>query len=173
MKQLERDLWQSTVHQSGILNTHAYFLERWDGNVLLYSTGDERDLEAIAELADSSMPEAIMSCAAPTRVLCPDSPSTTSSGGPSLRAIALKMRGIWLAFSLSPGGRPGRRERNRRSFSMTARRSHSRTSASDGRVVSLTGPTRIDVAAPAGRHSERGLRSTVGQIGVPCTDRIA
>ena len=50
MRQLERDLWQSTVHRSGILNTHAYFLERPEGNVLLYNIGDERDLETIAEL---------------------------------------------------------------------------------------------------------------------------
>ena len=50
MKQLESDLWQSTVHRSGILSTHAYFLERRDGNVLFYNPGDERDLEAIAEL---------------------------------------------------------------------------------------------------------------------------
>ena len=169
MKQLERDLWQSTVHQSGILNTHTYFLERRDANVLLYNTGDERDLEAIAELAGSSMPEAIMSCAAPTRALCPDSPSATSSGKPARRAIALKMRGIWLASSLSPSGRPGRRERNRRPFSMSARLRHSRTSASDGRVVSLTEPTRIDVAAPSG--TALGARSALHrrQIGVSCT----
>ena len=32
MKQLRRDLWQSTRHQSGILNAHAYFLERPEGN---------------------------------------------------------------------------------------------------------------------------------------------
>ena len=50
MRQLERDLWQSTVHRSGILNTHAYFLERRGGNVLLYNLGDERDLETIDEL---------------------------------------------------------------------------------------------------------------------------
>ena len=50
MKQLERDLWQSTLHQSGILSTHAYFLERREGNVLVYNIGDDRDLETIAEL---------------------------------------------------------------------------------------------------------------------------
>ena len=50
MRQLERDLWQSTLHQSGILSTHAYFLERRDGNVLLYNIGDDRDLETVAEL---------------------------------------------------------------------------------------------------------------------------
>ena len=50
MRQLERDLWQSTLHQSGILNTHAYFLERPEGNVLFYNTGHDRDLETIAKL---------------------------------------------------------------------------------------------------------------------------
>ena len=50
MRQLERDLWQSTLHQSGILSTHAYFLERREGNVLLYNIGDDRDLETIDEL---------------------------------------------------------------------------------------------------------------------------
>ena len=50
MRQLESDLWQSTVHQSGTLRTHAYFLERPDGNVLFYNTGDDRDLDAIAAL---------------------------------------------------------------------------------------------------------------------------
>ena len=50
MRQLESDLWQSTVHRSGILSTHAYFLERRGGNVLFYNTGDERDLDRIAEL---------------------------------------------------------------------------------------------------------------------------
>ena len=50
MRQLERDLWQSTLHQSGILNTHAYFLERPEGNVLFYNTGHDQDLETIAKL---------------------------------------------------------------------------------------------------------------------------
>ena len=50
MRQLESDLWQSTVHRSGILSTHAYLLERRDGNVLFYNTGDDRDLDRIAEL---------------------------------------------------------------------------------------------------------------------------
>ena len=40
-----------------------------------------------------------MSCAAPTRALCPDSPSTTLSGNPARRAIRFRMRGIWLASS--------------------------------------------------------------------------
>ena len=50
MRQIESDLWQSTVHQSGILSTHAYFLARRDGNVLFYNTGDDRDLDEIADL---------------------------------------------------------------------------------------------------------------------------
>ena len=50
MRQLEHDLWQSTLHQSGILNTHAYLLERPEGNVLLYNIGHDQDLETIAKL---------------------------------------------------------------------------------------------------------------------------
>lgn len=34
----------------GSLNTHAYFLRRSEGNVLFYNTGNEGDLEEIAEL---------------------------------------------------------------------------------------------------------------------------
>ncbi len=50
MKQLQEDLWQSTIHSMGSLNTHAYFLRRLAGNVLFYNTGNEGDLEKIAEL---------------------------------------------------------------------------------------------------------------------------
>ncbi len=50
MKQLQEDLWQSTVHSMGTLNTHAYFLRRAEGNVLFYNTGNEGDLEKIGEL---------------------------------------------------------------------------------------------------------------------------
>lgn len=50
MKQLQPDLWQSTIHRSGILNTHAYFLERPSGNILFYNTGNEDDLRAMSEL---------------------------------------------------------------------------------------------------------------------------
>ena len=49
MKQLQEDLWQSTIHRAGILNTHAYFLERPAGNILFYNTDDEADLPHIAE----------------------------------------------------------------------------------------------------------------------------
>ena len=50
MKQLAEDLWQSTIHRAGILNTHAYFLERPAGNILFYNTGDEDDLRRMSEL---------------------------------------------------------------------------------------------------------------------------
>ena len=50
MKQIEPDLWQSSIHRSGILNSHAYFLTRPDGNVLFYNTGDEGDLAQIEGL---------------------------------------------------------------------------------------------------------------------------
>ena len=50
MKQLQEDLWQSTIHSMGTLNTHAYFLRRPEGNVLFYNTGNEDDLDQIAEL---------------------------------------------------------------------------------------------------------------------------
>ena len=50
MKQLHEDLWQSAKYSSGILNTHAYFLRRPEGNVLFYNTGFDDDLQTIAEL---------------------------------------------------------------------------------------------------------------------------
>lgn len=49
MRQIAPDLWQSSLHSSGILNTHAYLLERPSGNVLFYNTGDEGDLSHIAD----------------------------------------------------------------------------------------------------------------------------
>ncbi|MDE3263059.1 MAG: MBL fold metallo-hydrolase [Acidobacteriota bacterium] len=49
MKQLQPDLWQSTIHRAGILNTHAYFLARPTGNILFYNTGNEADLQEMAE----------------------------------------------------------------------------------------------------------------------------
>ena len=49
------------------------------------------------------MPAAIMSCAAPTRALWPENPSTTDSGSPARHAISLKMRGTWLGSSRSAG----------------------------------------------------------------------
>ena len=50
MKQLQEDLWQSTIHSMGTLNTHAYFLRRPEGNVLFYNTGHDGDFSKIAEL---------------------------------------------------------------------------------------------------------------------------
>ena len=50
MKQLQEDLWQSTIHSMGSLNTHAYFLRRPEENVLFYNTGNEGDFEEMAEL---------------------------------------------------------------------------------------------------------------------------
>ena len=50
MKQLQEDLWQSTIHSMGALNTHAYFLRRPEGNVLFYNTGHDGDLDQMAEL---------------------------------------------------------------------------------------------------------------------------
>ena len=49
MKQLQEDLWQSTIHSMGSLNTHAYFLRRPEGNVLFYNTENEGDFEEMAE----------------------------------------------------------------------------------------------------------------------------
>ena len=50
MKQLQEDLWQSALYSSGILNTHAYFLKRPDGNILFYNTGNNGDLREMEEL---------------------------------------------------------------------------------------------------------------------------
>ena len=49
MNQLHEDLWQSTIHRAGILNTHAYFLECPSGNILFYNTGNEDDLRHMSE----------------------------------------------------------------------------------------------------------------------------
>ncbi|QMU62202.1 MAG: MBL fold metallo-hydrolase [Gammaproteobacteria bacterium] len=54
MKQLYDDLWQSERYSSGILNTHAYFLQREQGNVLFYNTGAAKDLAQMDELGDIS-----------------------------------------------------------------------------------------------------------------------
>ena len=50
MKQIQADLWQSTRHSSGILNTHAYLLRRPEGNALFYNTGNDADLDEIEAL---------------------------------------------------------------------------------------------------------------------------
>ena len=72
------------------------------------------------------MPLATMSCAAPTRVLCPEMWCTTAPETPARLAIALKMRGIWLASSPSPTT-PRHRERNSRPSHTPLRCIHSRT----------------------------------------------
>lgn len=50
MKQLTDDLWQTTIHTSGILSSHAYYLTTPVGNVLLYNTNNTQDLDEIAAL---------------------------------------------------------------------------------------------------------------------------
>ena len=45
MKQLFDDLWQTNTHSSGPLNTHAYFLKTDKGNLLIYSTPHNKDLD--------------------------------------------------------------------------------------------------------------------------------
>jgi glyoxylase-like metal-dependent hydrolase (beta-lactamase superfamily II) len=50
MKKLTEDLWQSTIHTSGMLSCHAYYLKTSQGNFLIYNTGNESDLAEIAAL---------------------------------------------------------------------------------------------------------------------------
>ena len=50
MKQLYPDLWQSTIHDAGAYQSHAYLLTRPDGNALIYNTPHEGDRDTIAEL---------------------------------------------------------------------------------------------------------------------------
>ncbi len=50
MKQLYEDLWQSDIYSSGMLNTHAYFLQLEQGNILFYNTFYEKDLAQIETL---------------------------------------------------------------------------------------------------------------------------
>lgn len=51
MKQLYPDLWQTKVeHPFAGLNTHAYFLKTRKGNVLFYNTGNEQDMQHMADL---------------------------------------------------------------------------------------------------------------------------
>lgn len=49
MKQIQGDLWQGTLYSSGMLNTHAYFLTRPEGNVLFYNTDNDNDWQQMAE----------------------------------------------------------------------------------------------------------------------------
>ena len=73
------------------------------------------------------MPPATMSWAAPTRVLCPEMRSTTSTGNPPWCAMALKMRGTWLASRRLPTA-PRHSERNTLPWRTPLRASHSLTS---------------------------------------------
>ncbi len=50
MKQLYPDLWQTSLYSSGILNSHAYFSEHPDGNILFYNMGDAAELDHIEQL---------------------------------------------------------------------------------------------------------------------------
>ena len=50
MKQLYEDLWQSTLHDAGVYQSHGYALTQPDGNALIYNIGHESDIEEIAGL---------------------------------------------------------------------------------------------------------------------------
>ncbi|MGY0216555.1 MBL fold metallo-hydrolase [Endozoicomonadaceae bacterium StTr2] len=50
MNQLQPDLWQTELYSSGMLNSHAYFLTRPEGNVLFYNTGNNQELDQMDEL---------------------------------------------------------------------------------------------------------------------------
>lgn len=52
MKQIAADLWQTRLYSSGMLNSHAYFLQRpgSQGNVLFYNSGDAADLDEMEAL---------------------------------------------------------------------------------------------------------------------------
>ena len=51
MKQIFDDLWQTKLEiPFGSVHTHAYFLQREEGNALIYNTGHAGEIEHIAEL---------------------------------------------------------------------------------------------------------------------------
>lgn len=50
MRQFFDNLWQGERYSSGVLNTHAYFLQRKEGNILFYNTGASADLDQIEVL---------------------------------------------------------------------------------------------------------------------------
>jgi len=51
MQQIQADLWETTVESPFPgLTTHAYLLQRRDGNVLFYNTSHTQEIEAIASL---------------------------------------------------------------------------------------------------------------------------
>ena len=55
MKNIFNNLWQSQRYSSGILNTHAYVLEREQGNILFYNTGAKNDLTHIESIGGISL----------------------------------------------------------------------------------------------------------------------
>lgn len=50
MKKVFNNLWQNSRYSSGMLNTHAYVLEREQGNILFYNTGAKNDVSHIESL---------------------------------------------------------------------------------------------------------------------------
>ena len=139
MRQLESDLWRSTVHRSGILSTHAYFLERRDGNVLFYNIVDDRDLDRIADLGGIRYP----------------------SRTPKQRRGA---RGLMLARWCAPGGVPLAPGRPRSRLSSPPSRLRTRLVGKAGRpAAAVLGPLRgrrTDAGVPGtALDGEPGLRS--------------
>lgn len=55
MQKLYDNLWQSKRYSLGILNTHAYLLQRKQGNILFYNTGGAEDLLHIESLGGISL----------------------------------------------------------------------------------------------------------------------
>ena len=103
------------------------------------------------------MPPATMSCAAPTRVLCPEIPCTTSTGSPARSAIALKIRGTWLASSRSPTA-PRASERKSLPWETPLRSRHSRTSATLSRARYTVAPPALGVGLGAAhQHGRRAV----------------
>lgn len=50
MQQLYPDLWQTKIHRTSMVNSHAYLLTRPRGNILFYNTADAQDLSHIDQL---------------------------------------------------------------------------------------------------------------------------
>ena len=51
MKEIYPDLWQTKLEiPFGSVHAHAYFLQRPEGNVLIYSTGHAEEVARIAEM---------------------------------------------------------------------------------------------------------------------------
>ena len=111
-----------------------------------------------------AMPPATMSCAAPTRVLCPEMRETTSTGSPARSAMALKMRGTWLASSPSPSA-PRHSERNTRPWHTSLCASHSLTSARLSRARYTGRPLPLGVGLGAAHQHGRGPVQFLNDIG--------